>query len=415
MIHEEVYVMNKDDKNVEQIIEELTKEEMARMQKQAQKQWRKIPFPLSLHDALNRYTKADLDGIRKYLEIKNASKLKKAEIVHLLEKNIPDHLYPSVLLWDKERFNMLLKIAENNGKIMAPDLEMDEMEYLRHTGFIYTGTWEGNKVFALPNELYDPILALKHDLHVRATIKRNTKWIKLTRGLLYYYGVLDPVRLIQMVEKYMKEPIDVTMYFKVIADSTHYCPEITVDTDSFSHIDVLEPKEVKREQQLKESIPYYDFTEKQLLEAGAPGFVERNASYQQFVHFLTKNFDMDIEDADMIVEECTYTIKSGDSPNQVISYLSQMLEFDSEQLVKAVMDKVIHLMNNTRGWVLKGHTPDEAFGLEKKHLQPMPETKSNSKISGKTHSNPSQKVVKIGRNQPCPCGSGKKHKKCCGK
>lgn len=24
------------------------------------------------------------------------------------------------------------------------------------------------------------------------------------------------------------------------------------------------------------------------------------------------------------------------------------------------------------------------------------------------------KVVKVGRNDPCPCGSGKKHKKCCG-
>ena len=23
-------------------------------------------------------------------------------------------------------------------------------------------------------------------------------------------------------------------------------------------------------------------------------------------------------------------------------------------------------------------------------------------------------VVKVGRNEPCPCGSGKKHKNCCG-
>jgi uncharacterized protein YecA (UPF0149 family) len=23
-------------------------------------------------------------------------------------------------------------------------------------------------------------------------------------------------------------------------------------------------------------------------------------------------------------------------------------------------------------------------------------------------------VTKVGRNDPCPCGSGKKHKKCCG-
>jgi len=32
--------------------------------------------------------------------------------------------------------------------------------------------------------------------------------------------------------------------------------------------------------------------------------------------------------------------------------------------------------------------------------------------------NPPQPKIaekKIGRNDPCPCGSGKKHKKCCGK
>ena len=25
------------------------------------------------------------------------------------------------------------------------------------------------------------------------------------------------------------------------------------------------------------------------------------------------------------------------------------------------------------------------------------------------------KVIKVGRNDPCPCGSGKKYKNCCGK
>ncbi|MCP8321802.1 MAG: SEC-C domain-containing protein, partial [archaeon] len=31
--------------------------------------------------------------------------------------------------------------------------------------------------------------------------------------------------------------------------------------------------------------------------------------------------------------------------------------------------------------------------------------KQSAKVSGK----------KIGRNDPCPCGSGKKYKKCCGR
>jgi uncharacterized protein len=33
--------------------------------------------------------------------------------------------------------------------------------------------------------------------------------------------------------------------------------------------------------------------------------------------------------------------------------------------------------------------------------------------SGRT-SEPRRSIPKVGRNDPCPCGSGKKYKKCCG-
>ncbi|MEO0135998.1 MAG: SEC-C metal-binding domain-containing protein [candidate division WOR-3 bacterium] len=43
----------------------------------------------------------------------------------------------------------------------------------------------------------------------------------------------------------------------------------------------------------------------------------------------------------------------------------------------------------------------------------------SGKVSSKKLTNPQEAVVaseiKIGRNDPCPCGSGKKYKKCCGK
>jgi len=35
--------------------------------------------------------------------------------------------------------------------------------------------------------------------------------------------------------------------------------------------------------------------------------------------------------------------------------------------------------------------------------------------NGDGSSQPIEKPKKIGRNDPCPCGSGKKYKKCCGK
>jgi preprotein translocase subunit SecA len=40
--------------------------------------------------------------------------------------------------------------------------------------------------------------------------------------------------------------------------------------------------------------------------------------------------------------------------------------------------------------------------------------KTNSSEEG-TKSKPKKAEKKIGRNDPCPCGSGKKYKQCCGK
>jgi uncharacterized protein YecA (UPF0149 family) len=49
------------------------------------------------------------------------------------------------------------------------------------------------------------------------------------------------------------------------------------------------------------------------------------------------------------------------------------------------------------------------FEEEKKHLQPLPKKNKDGSVGEQT-------VVKgeqVGRNDPCPCGSGKKYKKCC--
>jgi preprotein translocase subunit SecA len=48
------------------------------------------------------------------------------------------------------------------------------------------------------------------------------------------------------------------------------------------------------------------------------------------------------------------------------------------------------------------------------------ETKEVAKVStnedkSKTINRQPKKATKVGRNDPCPCGSGKKYKHCCGK
>ncbi|MDA3799472.1 MAG: SEC-C metal-binding domain-containing protein [Kiritimatiellae bacterium] len=68
-----------------------------------------------------------------------------------------------------------------------------------------------------------------------------------------------------------------------------------------------------------------------------------------------------------------------------------------------------------RGWIfIAGIVPDEPedireieYLLNPKSFTSQPRT-SNSYNTTIVHENP-----KVGRNDPCPCGSGKKHKKCC--
>ena len=41
-------------------------------------------------------------------------------------------------------------------------------------------------------------------------------------------------------------------------------------------------------------------------------------------------------------------------------------------------------------------------------------TATNGSTDGSDKKRPVKKGEKVGRNDPCPCGSGKKYKKCCG-
>ncbi|WP_138419639.1 YecA family protein [Aquibacillus sediminis] len=374
-----------------------------------QKHWAEISVPFTLQEGLNRFPKYDLDFIRKRLDVKRASNLKKADLIMVLQDSIMNHVKNIHRLWDSERFEILTKIASNGGQMKASTIDDGQVTYFRTQGLIFSGKIDGEKVLTIPTELIEPIMELNNDVNVRAKINRNTEWIKLTNGLLYYYGTLKKSQLIQMIEKYTEETIDEMEYFSVLYDANTYHEFFYKDENGFSNKRVFDPKRVIQEQQSRSSLAYYPFTKQQLLTAGAHDYVEKNDSYKQLVSFLTQNYEINELDAESLVEECVYATRIGQGPNEVMQFLSYQFEFNNAATVQALMDHVVQLMNNTREWFLKGYMSTELREKETKHLQPLSTAQSNRNLNEPT------KAVKIGRNEPCPCGSGKKYKKCCGK
>ena len=90
-----------------------------------------------------------------------------------------------------------------------------------------------------------------------------------------------------------------------------------------------------------------------------------------------------------------------------ISELGSILDrhnliFRSEDQFEEFINLIMFAKNNTRIWENNGYTPSELSEIFAER------NKSNNIIKF-----PTVKKPKIGRNDPCPCGSGKKYKKCC--
>src|SRR5690606_29865155 len=74
---------------------------------------------------------------------------------------------------------------------------------------------------------------------------------------------------------------------------------------------------------------------------------------------------------------------------------------NDEGQLRKLIPLIMDVYNNTRLWANCGHTPKEMMDM--------------SREVGSEPFNQQRRVTKIGRNEPCPCGSGKKYKKCCGR
>ena len=84
----------------------------------------------------------------------------------------------------------------------------------------------------------------------------------------------------------------------------------------------------------------------------------------------------------------------------------ETLEEDTSVEVEIDFEKLyFNMLSAKADWLYELPMWDEIFTPEKKKTLYMEQKKSGTIIKG----------AKVGRNDPCPCGSGKKYKFCCGR
>ena len=164
----------------------------------------------------------------------------------------------------------------------------------------------------------------------------------------------------------------------------------------------------------KEGKPYYIPSKDKLLKHADPNYVERTKEYERLKNYIISNFIKDPVAADALCEDIQLICSLEFSIRDIFyEFERRDIAFESEKQINDLLKLIMNLANNTRIWENNGHTPDELFNSQDKpKLRPLPKGRPASPDKVKSMSG-SVSGSKIGRNDPCPCGSGKKYKKCC--
>ncbi|KZE38714.1 hypothetical protein AV656_07370 [Bhargavaea cecembensis] len=186
---------------------------------------------------------------------------------------------------------------------------------------------------------------------------------------------------------------------------------VHVKGDRFIHEELLDPEQFDYYSKQANGKPYYVPDKEKLMLYVDADHYEVTAELTAFRKFAERKLFRG-EEARAInwVDYAQYLAASNTTPAQAMGLLldDEGIVFDDDQQANELIGLYFDMVNATRMWENRGHTPNELRGSgELKVL--------SGGASGTAGAGQQAVTEKAGRNDPCPCGSGKKYKKCCGK
>lgn len=279
--------------------------------------------------------------------------------------------------------------------------------------------------FYLRLPLYDAYEIFKSQNSDLATEEQFVAFSEIARHEKHYYFILGDEEL--FIDGKKSEPIEREIVHQSLVD---------IDFDIYYNMYEAQQKK-----------PLYVPEKSQLLKYADDFYYEETAYTRKLRAFFMNCLKFDAEKAENMVSSCVFIILTGP---HFMGMLTKELERMKIEMTQPQLDEfygiISELNNNTRIPENRGYTPSELSKMIRGAVKPkivLGENMRNNLASGnlskeefiqglmnsdlpddmkmqmlgelsKVKTNP-EKSKKIGRNEPCPCGSGKKYKKCCGR
>lgn len=421
-------------------------------------------FTEGLDTLLKLYTKDDLKDMLLFLESEVKSNIKKESIIPLIARDIEKNFQMLLEEMDESMYH-ILSIFKESGKFYLRDSGKKNIKgcgmvfkYLIQRGFLFRCLWDNEEIFMMPLEIWRCLENLNEEENAKK-IKRNSDICRIGKNILYYYGVVYEYHfyrfLIKQIKNLDENKLDIKInlldsdldsdmgvrnkdedfirnvksIFKKYVDYTEKVKSVYVKADSYkgygrdcySYYSVFDPTNIYIEQQRRTELDYISLNVRELVS----GVFADQKPKDAMIEYLKTKIKVNPISAHLLVEEWTCYIKNSDTPVNAMTIIVEQLSTKSvaqmQEMINYAIAKFVNVLNN---WMVKGNLPaqlqygkqvDKLQGKQVDKLQGKQVDKHQGYDDGRIEINEKARSIKTGRNDPCPCDSGKKYKKCCGK
>lgn len=174
-------------------------------------------------------------------------------------------------------------------------------------------------------------------------------------------------------------------------DSSHFVEEGTIYSEEFKSLsDYLEfagKRDAYPRWETNDFDEFYAYADER--------FFENTPQREAFVKFLTKTFGDSMKSAEGVANEVQRDLLGGESADDIADEFS--IDFLNPGMAKRKVAEIAALIRDVRDNMRLAEYNGNTFSS-------LPSTSPAVRTESK-----------VGRNDPCPCGSGLKYKKCCGR
>ncbi|QHW31910.1 hypothetical protein GZH47_14515 [Paenibacillus rhizovicinus] len=357
----------------------------------------------SLKDILAHLTKDRLNFIAANCELAGRSKLKKQELADALFERITDvtRVRSAFLSAEPQEWELVTRLLKAP-YIQDNAIYADAYLFLMDKGLVFSFLEQDEMFFVMPEEVKAAYKKLDQK-SFQAERGASQLVLRYTEAAANLYGICPVNKLIDIINDQNGIGLTEEQFNQIrlsVSDKV-----LTWDVQrGFLFSDSLDGESLDDYEAFLKSVkdkPYYIPAKEELLRYADIDYFEKTPQLEALKNYIVQQLGKVERMADAIVDDIQLSC-SMEEPMSVImeEFEHRKISLNKKQL-KEIVPLIINVHNTTRMWSNRGYTPDE--------LSPRPSQGGNG-------SNLIMLPVtssKVGRNDPCPCGSGKKHKKCC--